>query len=67
MKDKFLRQLIFGKYDTLGKIGKRGHTITFPKASEDDKERSFTFRGDDGLILAFLKRIEKLEKNLKVN
>ena len=62
MKDKKLRKMFFGRYDSLGKINERSYTLTFPPKDDDDKRREIRYSGDDGIILYLLKRIEKLEE-----
>jgi len=62
MKDKLLRQLIFGRCDYLGEENKRSYALTFPPKDDDDKRREIRYSGDDGIILYLLKRIEKLEE-----
>ena len=63
-KDKRLRELLFGKHNFLNEhMKERGCTIIFLKIGEDDIERKIQYRTDDGLILALIKKIEKLEKN----
>jgi len=65
MKDKFLRKLIFGNtHGSLGEEGCRVYTVYLPKADDEDKPREITYRGDDGLLLYLLKRIEKLEAKI---
>ena len=67
MKDKLLRQLLFGNYEELGKRGSRGYTLTFPAKEEGDIERKIHYAGDDGILLYLIKKIEKLEKQKSGN
>jgi hypothetical protein len=68
MKDKNVRKALFGNTGSQDfgdplKVG-RAVTIRYPKAGDNDRDRSITFRGDDGLILYLIKRIERLERHL---
>ena len=67
-KDKYLRQMLYGNHNPLEKyarVDSRCFTIKFPKKEDGDIVRQIRFAADDGLILYFLKRIEKLEDKIK--
>ena len=61
-----LSKILFGKSHGKLNVGNnRVHTLTFPSIDENNVERIIKYRGDDGLILYLLKRIEKLEDKVK--
>jgi hypothetical protein len=67
MKDKFVRDTIFGKH-TIGDKRPLDHRIsnlTLPGV-DGEPTRSISYRSDDGLIFYLVKRIERLELQLKL-
>ena len=63
MKDKTLREQLFGNYRKMVKnpLKRRSIIWTYPANSEDEIERELHYPAADGLILYLVKRIEKLE------
>lgn len=63
---KKLANILFGKHGKLHGHLNRSESFTFPAKDEGDKCRTITYAGDDGLILYFIKRIERLEEEVKL-
>jgi len=66
-KDKTLRRYLYGSHTEIEKTsspGNRSYTIIFPAREDGDSTRRLKYAGDDGLILYFLKRIERLEEKV---
>ena len=67
IKDKPLRNILFGKHTLNEKPLGRSVTISMPAKDSEDIYREISFAGDDGLILALIKRIEALENKKSKN
>jgi hypothetical protein len=67
MLAKNLKEVLFGKGSEINgfKIGDRRSVFNFPKVEEGDVDRKVVVRAEDGLVLYFVKRIEKLEERLE--
>jgi hypothetical protein len=67
MKDKYLRATLFGPTaEVIGDPTKCRVSIwKFPSTGNGDPDREMTYPSADGLILALIKRIEKLEEKSK--
>lgn len=64
MKDKILRQHLFGVHDGLAKRGRLSE-MYFPAGEDGERPRSIRYRLSDGVVLYFLKRIEALEEDVR--
>jgi len=64
MKDKTLREVLFGSSIKMERPKTRGQIIEFPAANEDDKYRIYKYSKDNGFILCLIKKIEKLEDKI---
>ena len=63
-KDKTIRAILFGKENELS-MPTRACIFKFPATEDDDKDREVRFPGNDGFFLYLIKRIEKLEEQIK--
>ena len=61
MKDSILRKILFGRYENMSEP-QRSQKIVYYKKDADDIDRHLEYAGEDGIILALIKRIEKLEQ-----
>ena len=64
-KFKRLQSLLFGSYFNFPSKLTRNAQWNFPAKDDDDTTRRFNIASDDGFILYFIKRIEKLEKSVE--
>lgn len=66
MKDKTIREILFGVGSTVNKPKGRSSTMTFGAAKDGEKYRRYNYRNDDGFILTLIEMIEALEDRIKL-
>ncbi len=66
MKDKTLREVLFGSGAKMTKPVTRTQGIEFPVSKDGEKYRKYTYRKDDGFVLYLIEMIEKLEERIGV-
>ena len=63
MRTKKLARTLFGKYDRWDDPKNvRGCSMRFPSVEDGEPDRVMRYRSDDGIVLALIKRMERLEE-----
>lgn len=66
MKDKNLREILFGEGFEAAPVKHRQQVFSFPAVEVEEKDRVYKYRKDDGFILTLIKMIEKLEDRISI-